>query len=112
MSDRTNDLLIRNGRLFDPGAGLDCIGDVLVVGSVIAQLGEVAQRQASDAIEAAGLWVLPGLMDMHVHLREPGQEHKETIATGTQAAVAGASQQWPVSPTRFRPAIRRRGLQW
>lgn len=82
-------MLVKGGRLFDPGAGLDCVGDVLVVGSVIAELGEAAQRQARDVIEASGLWVLPGLMDMHVHLREPGQEHKETIATGTQAAVAG-----------------------
>ncbi len=89
MSDQVTSWLIRGGRLFDPTAGLDDIGDVFVRDGVIAGLGEVADAGPSAAIDAAGLWVLPGLMDIHVHLREPGQEHKETIATGTQAAVAG-----------------------
>jgi dihydroorotase len=89
MSDRGNGLLVKGGRLFDPGSGVDGIGDVLVRDGVIAESGEVAEGQADEVINAAGLWVLPGLMDMHVHLREPGQEHKETTATGTQAAVAG-----------------------
>ncbi len=89
MTDRGHCLLIRGGRLFDPAAGLDAIGDVLVRDGVIADIGEVGEALTGEALDAAGLWVLPGLMDIHVHLREPGQEHKETIATGTCAAVAG-----------------------
>ncbi len=89
MSDQVNNLVIRGGRLFDPCAGLDGIGDVLVRDGVIAGSGEVTEGQAGEVLDAAGLWVLPGPMDIHVHLREPGQEHKETIATGTQAAIAG-----------------------
>lgn len=89
MTDRGHCLLIRGGRLFDPAAGLGAIGDVLVRDGVIADTGEVGEGLTGEALDAAGLWVLPGLMDIHVHLREPGQEHKETIATGTRAAVAG-----------------------
>ncbi|HUU54929.1 MAG TPA: dihydroorotase [Armatimonadota bacterium] len=83
-----SDLLIRSGRLFDPGSGVDGTGDLLLRGGIIAGVGEV-EAPGADIIEADGLWVLPGLIDLHVHLREPGQEYKETIATGTRAAAAG-----------------------
>ena len=83
------DLLIRGGRLLDPGLGLDAAGDLLVREGVIAAVGAVEVRGGEDVIEAGGLLVTPGLVDLHVHLREPGQEHKETIATGTRAAAAG-----------------------
>ena len=82
-------LLITGGRLFDPASRLDAVGDLLIRDAVIAAVGQVRCTGAEEVVDAAGLWVLPGLMDLHVHLREPGQEHKETIATGTRAAAAG-----------------------
>lgn len=82
-------LLIRGGRLFDPASDLDAVGDLLIRGDRIAAVGAVERVGEEEVIEAGGLLVLPGLMDIHVHLRQPGQEHKETIATGTRAAAAG-----------------------
>jgi len=82
-------LLVKGGRLFDPASGLDAVGDVLIRGDRIAAVGEVEATGSEEVIEAGGLLVMPGLMDIHVHLREPGQEHKETIASGTRAAAAG-----------------------
>jgi dihydroorotase len=82
-------LLITGGRLFDPASGLDAEGALLIAEGRIAGVGEVQPRGDEEVIAAAGLWVLPGLMDLHVHLREPGQEGKETIATGAAAAAAG-----------------------
>ncbi len=82
-------LLIQGGRLFDPALGLDAVGDLLIRRDRIAAVGKASRARSVEVIEAAGLWVLPGLMDIHVHLREPGQEHKETIATGARAAAAG-----------------------
>ncbi len=81
-------LLIRGGRLFDPASGLDAVGDVLIEGGRIAAIG-APEAAGAEVLEAGGLLVMPGLMDIHVHLREPGHEHKETIATGTRAAAAG-----------------------
>jgi len=83
-------LLIRGGRVVDPSQGLDGILDLLLVNGAVFSLVENA-GPAVDALEidATGLVVTPGLIDPHVHLREPGQEHKETIASGAMAAVAG-----------------------
>ena len=83
-------LLIRGGRIVDPSQGLDGILDLLLVNGAVFSVVENA-GPAVDAreIDARGLVVAPGLIDPHVHLREPGQEHKETIATGCRAAVAG-----------------------
>jgi dihydroorotase len=83
------DLLIKRGRLFDPASGLDAVGDLLLRGDRIAAVGAAEAAEVEEAIEAGGLLVTPGLIDMHVHLREPGQAHKETIASGTRAAAAG-----------------------
>ncbi len=82
-------LAIRGGRVIDPTNGLDSIADVLVAGGRIAEVGPNAGKDASDSIDAAGLVVCPGFVDIHTHLREPGFEHKETIATGTLAAARG-----------------------
>ncbi|MBU2549417.1 MAG: dihydroorotase [Proteobacteria bacterium] len=83
-------LLIRGGRVVDPGQGLDAPRDVLIEDGRVAGLLDPGRGAGETAvIEAAGRVVCPGLIDMHVHLREPGQEYKETIATGTAAAVAG-----------------------
>src|SRR5262245_1267211 len=81
-------LLIRNGRVIDPSVSRDEIADVLVADRRIRQVGRVTQN-ADLSIDATGLIVCPGLIDMHVHLREPGNEEEETIASGTAAAVAG-----------------------
>ncbi|MBX3363334.1 MAG: dihydroorotase [Phycisphaeraceae bacterium] len=83
-------LLIAGGRVIDPHSGFDGIADVAVEGDRIAAIGPDLDRTPADAIfDAQGCIVTPGLIDPHVHLREPGHEHKETIATGTAAAVAG-----------------------
>jgi len=82
-------LLIEHGRLFDPGSNLDAVGDLLIREGRIAAVGRAERSGAERVIEAEGLLVVPGLMDIHVHLREPGQTHKETIASGTRAAAVG-----------------------
>jgi len=82
-------LSIRGGRIVDPSQGLDLLGDVLVVSGRIAALGAAPPPTQAQILDASGAIVCPGLVDIHVHLREPGSEHKETIATGTCAAVAG-----------------------
>ncbi|HSE95903.1 MAG TPA: dihydroorotase [Methylomirabilota bacterium] len=83
-------LLIRNGRVIDPANGLDGPGDVLIRDGVVSAVGprlEVAQE--TTVVDVGGRVVAPGFIDMHVHLREPGYEYKETVATGTRAAAAG-----------------------
>ncbi len=82
-------LRICNGRILDPSQGLDLVGDLWVRGDRILGVGPHPQLQADRTIDAAGMLVCPGLIDMHVHLREPGREEDETIATGTAAALAG-----------------------
>ena len=87
---RTRKLLIKGGRVVDPASGRDGVMDVLVDGGVIARVGRDLPADGADVFEAQRDWIVaPGLIDIHVHLREPGQEHKETIATGLAAAVAG-----------------------
>jgi dihydroorotase len=83
-------LLLKGGRVVDPASGRDGRFDVLIEGDRIARVGTDLQAADAHTVELPpGLLVCPGLIDMHVHLREPGQEHKETVATGTAAAVAG-----------------------
>ncbi|MFB3777738.1 MAG: dihydroorotase [Bryobacteraceae bacterium] len=83
------DLLIRNGRVIDPASGRDETADVLIQGGRIAAVGRGLQAQGAGVLDARGLVVAPGFIDMHVHLREPGFEHAETIETGSKAAAAG-----------------------
>jgi dihydroorotase len=83
------DLVISGGRVFDPARDYDRVAHVLVDGGMIVGVEEGDVPSARAVVDAHGLWVTPGLIDMHVHLREPGGEQKETIATGTAAAVAG-----------------------
>jgi len=87
VSGRT---LLRGGRVVDPSQDLDAVRDVLVDDGVVTAVGKDLEA-VSDAqvVECGGLVVTPGLIDAHVHLREPGDEHKETIASGARAAVAG-----------------------
>ena len=82
--------LLKGARVVDPASGRDGMFDVLIDGGRIARVGANLPADGSALVEIPrGLVVCPGLIDMHVHLREPGQEHKETVATGTAAAVAG-----------------------
>jgi len=83
-------LLLKGGRVIDPGTGRDGELDVLVEGGRIALVDRNIPPDGAEVVEIGKGWIVaPGLIDIHVHLREPGQEHKETIASGTAAAVAG-----------------------
>ena len=82
-------LLIKNGRVMDPKTGFDQIADLLVEGKKIIKIGQDLQVKDAKVIDASGLVVAPGLVDIHVHFREPGQTHKEDIHTGALAAAAG-----------------------
>lgn len=82
-------LLIKNGRVMDPKSGLDQVCDVLVEGKKIVKIGQNLEAADSQVLDASGLVVAPGLVDIHVHFREPGQTHKEDIHTGALAAAAG-----------------------
>ena len=83
-------LLIRNGRVIDPAGSIDAVQDVLLEGDRIERIGRaLAAPEDTPVLDATGKIVCPGFIDLHVHLREPGQEYKETVATGTRAAAAG-----------------------
>lgn len=92
--DRTSlpsrDVLLRGGRLLDPSSGVDEIGDLLVRGGIIEATGRsLGTPDGADVIDCAGAVVAPGFIDAHCHLREPGREDVETVATGARAAAAG-----------------------
>jgi dihydroorotase len=82
-------LLLKGGRIIDPAQKLDKVGDVLIEGGVIAAIGGDIDAGGAEVFDARGLVVAPGFIDMHAHLREPGQEAKEDYASGTRAAAAG-----------------------
>ncbi len=83
-------MMLKGGRVIDPASGRDGVFDVLVVDGRIARVGKDLPAGGADVFEIKPGWIVaPGLIDIHVHLREPGQEHKETVATGTASAVAG-----------------------
>jgi len=85
-------LAIRGGHLIDPAGGVDGLKDILLKDGRVAEIagpGKLKLANGAEALDATGLTVAPGLVDIHVHLREPGQGYKETIATGTAAAAAG-----------------------
>ena len=82
--------LLKNGRILDPSQELDVIGDLVIEDAQVAGFGSNVDTTGVDEVyDCTGMWITPGLVDPHVHLREPGQQHKETIETGTQAAAAG-----------------------
>ena len=92
MPHSQNRILIQGGRIIDPSQNYDALGDILIEnGKIIAldEPGKIPTHPGTQIILAKGMWALPGLIDIHVHLREPGLEYKETIETGTRAAVAG-----------------------
>jgi dihydroorotase len=80
---------IRGGRVLDPATERDEPGDLLIEGGVIAAIGAQLDGRGAEVIDAMGAWIAPGFVDLHTHLREPGQEYKEDIASGGRSAVAG-----------------------
>jgi dihydroorotase len=92
MADGNSSLLLTGGRVIDPASKLDGVADVLIVNGKIAAVGKDAAAKAGkdvERVDVKGLVVCPGLIDLHVHLREPGQSAKETIASGTASAARG-----------------------
>jgi dihydroorotase len=94
VNRKSVNLVLRNGRVIDPASGLDAVVDVLIENGIVVEINaniEIGSDRLKqlEQIDASGKWVVPGLIDMHVHLREPGEEYKETIASGTLAAAAG-----------------------
>ena len=85
----TDQLLILGARVLDPSTGRDETADVLIADGQIAGVGQGLKSEDAEIIEGTGLILAPGLVDLHTHLREPGEEHKETILTGTRAAAVG-----------------------
>ncbi len=107
--------IVRGGRVFDPGARLDGLLDVLIVDGKVAAVGPALRApEGAEVVDARGHLVLPAFTDLHVHLREPGGEESETIATGTDAALAGGFAcvyAMPnTNPTADRPEVLRRVL--
>jgi dihydroorotase len=114
-----SDLLIKNGRLVDPASGIDGPRDLLLRNGRIAAvempggLNSLAETLPKEnQMDATGCVVAPGLIDIHVHLREPGQTHKETIATGTAAAAAGGFTTVVAMPNTTPVNDSVAGLEW
>ncbi len=82
-------LLIKNGRVIDPANKIDKVTDILIENGKISSVGQSITEKSAELIDAKNLVVAPGLIDMHTHLREPGREDKETVATATRAAARG-----------------------
>ncbi len=109
-------LLVRGGRVLDAASGLDAIADVLVEDGLIREVGVgLAARVPQDGLrvlDASGMWVLPGLVDIHVHLREPGREEDETIETGTRAAAMGGVTTVLSMPNTLPPVDTAQRVAW
>jgi dihydroorotase len=97
-------LWIKNARVIDPANRRDEAGDLFIKNGVIVDSLSAAEKKRAKVIDAAGLVACPGLVDIHVHFREPGQTHKETIATGTRAAAAGGFTTVVCMPNTSPPA--------
>ena len=82
-------ILIKNGRVINPATGMDEVADVLVENGVVSKIQKNIDTKAERKVDAKGCYVMPGFIDMHVHLRDPGFEQKETIETGCRAAAHG-----------------------
>ena len=84
-----NSLLIKNGRVIDPSSDVDRVCDLLIENGKVSRIDRGIQAPGIPSLDANGLIVAPGFIDIHVHLREPGREDEETIESGSQAAAAG-----------------------
>ena len=106
-----NDLLITNGRVIDPAAGFDGQADVAIARGKIVRVGKV-KAAARRTVDADGMIVCPGLIDVHVHCREPGHEEEETIATASAAAVAGGFTTILAMPNTHPPMDNETAMQY
>ena len=101
-------MILRGGRVVDPATGRDGTCDLLIADGVIKEAAPDLPVDDRRVIEVpTGLILCPGFIDMHVHLREPGHEHKETVATGVTSAVAGGFVEWHACPTPIRSTTTR-----
>ncbi|WP_260736203.1 dihydroorotase [Tunturiibacter lichenicola] len=110
-----SDILILNGRVVDPASGIDAERDVLLRHGRVAAVempGELRAVRGKEIIDAKGMIVAPGLVDVHVHLREPGQTYKESIKTGTEAAAAGGFTSVVAMPNTVPVNDSVSGLEW
>ena len=82
-------ILIRQGHVVDPAQAIDAVKDILIVNGKVENIQDSISAKTEQVIDAKGLMILPGLVDMHAHLREPGREDKETIETATLSALKG-----------------------
>jgi dihydroorotase len=98
--------LIKNGRLIDPKNNVDQVTDLLIDDFQIIKIAKNITESADHTIDASGKIVAPGLIDIHVHFREPGDEEEETIASGSAAAVAGGYNRWSACPIPTRQSMR------
>lgn len=105
-------LTIKNGRILDPSQGIDRRGDLIIEGGKIKDIARATRTRKGKVIDASGKWVVPGLIDLHAHLREPGQEAKETIATGTSAAAAGGFTSIVCMPNTSPPIDSEAGIEF
>ncbi len=106
-------LLLRGGRVIDPSRGLDRVLDVLLAGGSVARIREgIEAPEEARVVDVRGRVVCPGLIDLHVHLREPGGEHRETIATGARAAAAGGFTAVCAMPNTDPPPDGAPGVAW
>ena len=107
---KTMHILIRNGRVIDPASGLDQVGDVAIADGKIVAVGTApTDFTPTQTIDASGCWVLPGLVDLAVRLREPGHEHAGMLHSEMQAAVAGGVTSL-VCPPDTDPVLDEQGL--
>jgi dihydroorotase len=100
---KDKNLLVKNARIIDPASGLDGSGDILIADGKILQTGKDIPAAGATIIEASGLIACPGFIDLHCHLRQPGYEDKETIATGAAAAARGGYTTLCCMPNTFPP---------
>jgi len=112
MMANKDSIAIRGGRILDPGRGVDLVGNVLIREGRIAAVGPGVAAEAGRIIDASGLIVCPGLIDIHCHLRDPGFEHKETIETGTRAAARGGFTTVCCMPNTEPPIDSRAGVEY
>ena len=105
-------LLIRNGRILDPGRDVELTGDLLITDGKIAAIGQELSADGAQVLDATGLIVCPGFVDIHAHLRDPGQEYKESIQTGTQAAARGGFTTVCCMPTTDPPIDTRATVEY
>jgi dihydroorotase len=89
MKSASSTILLKGGRLLDPSSGQDGVRDVLIENGIISKIAKTVSSKRAQVIDVSGKVVVPGLIDMHTHLREPGREDEETIESGTRAAVGG-----------------------